>query len=148
VSTGFLIALAAVWVGGMALASQAPINAALARAAGGPLWAATISFGVGFALLAAVAAARAPLPSAAGLAGAPWWVWVGGALGAFYVTAATAAAPVLGALTLIAAVIFGQLLAALALDAFGAFGLPTREITPARLGAVALVGAGLLLSRF
>jgi bacterial/archaeal transporter family-2 protein len=54
---------------------------------------------------------------------------------------------VLGVVTMVAALILGQLLAALALDATGAFGLAVREISPTRVAAVALVAAGLVLSR-
>jgi transporter family-2 protein len=148
VTAAIPLALAAATVAGLALAAQAPINAALAQLVGGPLWATVISFAVGLTLLAAVAAMRGPVPAMGGLANAPWWVWLGGALGALYVFSATTAAPALGALTLVAAVILGQLLGALALDAWGAFGLPVREIGPARIAAVALVAAGLILSRF
>jgi transporter family-2 protein len=142
------VALAAMVAGGVALATQAPINAALARAAGGPLFAAAISFMVGLALLLAVAAARGAAPSLSGLAAAPWWAWTGGLLGAYYVTAVILSTPALGALTVVAAAVLGQLLGALLLDATGAFGLATQPVTLQRLAAVALVLAGLLLSRW
>jgi transporter family-2 protein len=134
--------------GGVALATQAPINAALARAAGGPLFAAAISFMVGLSLLVAVAGARGAAPSVAGLAAAPWWAWTGGLLGAYYVTAVILSTPVLGALTVVAAAVLGQLVGALLLDATGAFGLAAQPVTLQRLAAVALVLAGLLLSRW
>ena len=54
---------------------------------------------------------------------------------------------ILGVVTMIAALILGQLVAALLLDASGAFGLPVKEISLTRIGAVALVAAGLVLSR-
>ena len=72
---------------------------------------------------------------------------VGGALGAFYVWAALWSIGTLGAVTLVAAMIFGQLAAAFVLDATGAFGLPLREISWTRVLAVAFVAAGLILSR-
>ena len=50
--------------------------------------------------------------------------------------------------TMVAALIFGQLFAALVLDALGAFGLQIREISPTRLLAVGFVALGLVLSRF
>jgi transporter family-2 protein len=143
----FWPALAAILGGGALLATQAPINARLARAAGDPVLAATISFAVGFAALGAAAALRGVAPDAARLAAAPWWVWTGGLLGACFVLASVWTAPALGVLTLTAAVVMGQLLAALALDAVGAFGLPVQPVGWRRLAAVALVGAGLALSR-
>jgi transporter family-2 protein len=148
VTAAFLITLAAMVAGGVALATQAPINAALERAAGGPLFASAISFAVGLAALVAVLAARGAAPSLAGLAAAPWWAWSGGLLGAYYVTTVVLSTPTLGALTVVASAVLGQLLGALVLDAAGAFGLATQPITLQRLAAVALVLAGLLLSRW
>ena len=142
-----LLALAAIFAGGACIAVQAPINARLAAHVEGPVAAAAVSFGVGFALLAAIALARSGLPPAASVAAAPWWAWVGGALGAVYVWAAAWSVGSLGVVTLVAALIAGQMTAALILDATGAFGLTAREIDWKRLLAVALVAAGVVTSR-
>ncbi|PRY92710.1 transporter family-2 protein [Hasllibacter halocynthiae] len=142
-----LVALAAILLGGACIAVQAPMNARLAAHAGGPVAAAAVSFGVGFAILAAIALARGGLPPAAAVAAAPWWAWAGGALGAVYVWAAAWSVGSLGVVTLVAALIAGQMSAALVLDATGAFGLRPREVDAKRLLAVALVAAGVLTSR-
>ena len=142
-----LLAMAAVAAGGAAIATQAPINARLGTFVGDPVATAAISFFVGFVVLGAIAAARGAVPVPADLAGAPWWAWIGGALGAIYVWAAIWSVGVLGVVTLVAALIFGQLAAALILDATGAFGLQVREISWTRMAAVALVAAGLVMSR-
>jgi len=144
---GFWIALVVIVAGGALLATQGPINAALARAAGDPVLAALISFAVGTVALAAAALLRGAAPSAAGLLAAPWWAWTGGLLGAYFVLAMVWTVPVLGVLTLAAAAVLGQMLAALALDATGAFGLAVQPVSPRRIAAVALVIGGLLLSR-
>ena len=68
-------------------------------------------------------------------------------LGAAYVWAAAWTVGTLGVVTMIAGLVFGQLAAALLIDATGAFGVAVREVSPTRLAAVALVGAGLVLSR-
>jgi transporter family-2 protein len=47
----------------------------------------------------------------------------------------------------VAALIFGQVTAALVLDAVGAFGLPVVAITWQRLVAAAMILGGLILSR-
>jgi transporter family-2 protein len=143
----FLLALLAVAIGGACISTQAPINARLAGHVGGPMMAAAISFFVGFLVLGALTLLRGGLPGLSGAAAAPWWAWVGGALGAVYVWAAASSVGTLGVVTLVAALVFGQLAAALALDATGAFGMAVREVSWTRLGAVALVGAGLILSR-
>ncbi|TVQ57729.1 MAG: DMT family transporter [Rhodobacteraceae bacterium] len=144
------IAALCVVAAGMALSTQAPVNAALARLLGGPLPAASVSFGVGLVILIAATGlqALAAGPRAApDFAGAPWWVWIGGVLGAVYVVTITATVGTLGVLTLVAATVLGQLIGALVLDAVGAFGLPQRPITWTRALAPVLVAGGLVLSR-
>jgi transporter family-2 protein len=47
----------------------------------------------------------------------------------------------------VAAAVFGQLMAGIVIDAIGAFGLEARAISPTRILAVVLVMGGLLLSR-
>lgn len=144
----FWIALLLVSIGGIALAVQAPINAALGHNIGDGVSAAMISFGIGFVLLLVLVTGRSALPSLAAVKAVPWWCWTGGALGAFYVWAVLWSVPKLGVVTTFATLILGQLTAALILDAIGAFGLPVKEITLQRVGAVALVCSGLILSRF
>jgi len=142
-----LLTLVVVVVAGAMLATQAPINAALARSAGDPLFAAGISFLVGFAVLAAIWAFRGTGLPRDMVTTAPPWVWVGGALGAFYVAAMIWAVPVVGAFSATVALVMGQLLAALMLDRIGAFGLPVHDISLTRLAGLGLVLAGLALSR-
>jgi transporter family-2 protein len=146
-NASILLALAGIFAGGVMLSAQAPVNAALARGLGDPLLAACISFGVGFAALASISILRGAWPAAAALAAAPWWAWIGGLLGAVYVAIAIWAVPKLGVVTMIAALVFGQLVAALVLDAIGAFGMPVTAITWQRVLSVVLVLGGLILSR-
>jgi len=142
-----LFALMVVVLAGAVLATQAPINSALARHAGDPLVAACISFLVGFVVLAAIWAFRGTGLPRDVLTTAPPWVWVGGALGAFYIAAMIWAVPVIGAFSATMALVVGQLVAALVLDRIGAFGLPVHDISPARMAGLGLVLAGLALSR-
>ena len=88
------------------------------------------------------------MPGVAALGGVPWWAWVGGLLGAFFVAASIALAPRLGAAALLAAILAGQLVAALALDHFGWLGFEERAVTLKRVGGVVLVAAGAALVRF
>ena len=77
---------------------QFGINAQLAHWLGSPVRAAFVSFLVGtIALLVISAFVRKPLPSTARLGDVPWWVWIGGLLGAFYVAGSIVTAPKLGA---------------------------------------------------
>ena len=129
---------------------QAGVNAQLARWVGHPVTASLVSFAVGtLALFAYSAALRPELPTFGALVAAPWWVWVGGLLGAVFVTAAAAFAPRLGAATFISVTIAGQVLVSVLLDHFGAVGFAARPVTPLRLlGALLLVGGVLLVRKF
>lgn len=142
----FLLPLLAVALGGIAIAVQAPLNAALARNLGAPLPAAAVSFGVGFVALVALSIATGTAAYAK-VTSVPLWQLAGGFLGAWYVWAVIWGIPTLGALTAIAALILGQMLGALALDAMGAFGLAVQPISWTRIAAAGLVAAGLVLSR-
>ena len=140
-------AMVAVALGGAAIAVQAPINAALGRGLGGPVPAAAVSFGVGFLVLMAISLLQGNGSAYLRLTSVPVWTLLGGLLGAWYVFTAVWGVSSLGVVTLVAALVFGQMAAALVIDATGALGMAVREITPTRLVAAGLVGAGLLLSR-
>jgi transporter family-2 protein len=146
-TTPFLIAALVVAVAGVALSTQAPINAALSRSLASPLAAAAVSFGLGFVILTVLTLVTAGPRPFLQIGSVPVWMLAGGALGAFYVWAVVWGVAQLGVLTMVAALILGQMLAALVLDASGAFGLAVQALSPTRLGAAALVAAGLVLSR-
>ncbi len=135
-------------VAGMALSLQAPLNAALARVLGQPVAAAAVSFGVGFAVLVVISLVLGGPGPLLRLPTATWWQVTGGCLGAFYVWSVIWGVPSLGVVTTVAALILGQMIAALVLDATGLFGLPVTPINPARLAGAGLVAAGLVLSRW
>src|SRR5215212_11235574 len=104
---------------GAMLPFQFGINAQLAHWLGSPIRAAFVSFVVGaLALLVIAFFVRKPLPSGGTLGDVPWWVWSGGLLGAFYVAGSIVTAPKLGAVTLAAAIIFGQTVASVVADQF------------------------------
>jgi bacterial/archaeal transporter family-2 protein len=146
-SVSLLLPILGILLGGAFLSAQAPINAALAKALGDPVLAACISFGIGFVVLAALSALRGSWSSASAMAAVPWWSWLGGLLGAFYVSIVIWGVPQLGVVSTVAALIFGQVAAALILDAVGAFGLPVQAITWQRLLAAGMILGGLILSR-
>jgi transporter family-2 protein len=143
----WLYLLFAVAAGAM-LPLQFGVNAQLAHWLGSPIRAAFVSFLIGaVALLVIAAFVRKPLPSLARLGDVPWWVWIGGLLGAFYVTGSIVTAPRLGAVTLAAAIIFGQTLASVLVDQFGWVGFEEQHATPGRLVGVLLVAVGVVLVR-
>ena len=140
-------AVAAVALGGVAIAVQAPINAALGRGLGAPVPAAAVSFGVGFLVLIAVSVLQGQGGAYLKLPSVPVWTLAGGFLGAWYVFAAVWGVSTLGVVTLVAALVFSQMAAALVIDATGSLGMAVREITPTRIAAAGMVLGGLVLSR-
>ncbi|MDQ7776114.1 DMT family transporter [Paracoccus aminovorans] len=144
----YLLLAGLVTLAGVCIAVQAPINAALGRGVQSPLAAAAISFGVGFSILALAAIGLGQGRAFLRAGSMEWWMWAGGALGAFYVWTMVWTLPRLGALTALCALALGQILAAILLDRTGAFGLPIREISLPRALAALMVGGGLILSRF
>lgn len=139
-----LIAFAA--VAGVFLPLQAAINSQLARHVGGPVRASMISFGVGtIALLAVVALFYRSESQHAGQA--PWWAWVGGLLGAFYVTSTVVVPVRIGAAPFFGILVAAQLVMGVLIDRFGLVGFPERSLSPLRLLGVALLIGGALLVR-
>lgn len=135
-------------VAGICLPTQAGINAQLGQWTRSPVLAALISFAVGtLTLLIYALVTRAPLPPLASVGTQPWWLWSGGLLGAFFVAVAVILVPKLGATTMLAVVLAGQLLASLIYDHFGLLGFPIHPISAGRLIGVFLLGAGVLLIR-
>jgi bacterial/archaeal transporter family-2 protein len=135
-------------IAGTFLPVQAATNAAMRTYVGRPEWAALVNFGVGLlGLVAWVAITRAPLPTAAALARAPWWTWTGGLVGAFYVSAVVLLTPRLGIGTTLALTLAGQMAGALLLDHYGAMGLAVRTLTVPRVIGAGLLVAGVVLMR-
>lgn len=137
-----LLALAA----GVLLPVQAGLNAQLRSALGSPIAAAFISFLVGtVALTSAAMLFRVSFPVQRAWAVTHPVQWSGGVIGALYVLAAVVLAPKLGAGTLVAAVVAGQMITSLVLDHYGLLGFPIHSLSPARLLGAALVIAGVVL---
>ncbi|HEU4603646.1 MAG TPA: DMT family transporter [Steroidobacteraceae bacterium] len=131
---------------GLGLAVQVGLNSTMRQFTGNAAFAAVVSFCVGLAgLLLFLLATRTEIPSRSALASAPWWAWLGGLFGAFYVAIATIVGPRLGASTLLALTLVGQIATALVLDHFGWIGFPHNPISMTRVAGAALLVCGVLL---
>jgi len=131
---------------GLGLALQVGMNAQLRKVLGSAYSAALISFLVGTtALVALMLVTRTAVPARDTFAAVPHWAWFGGLFGAFYVAISTIVAVELGATSLLALALAGQLLMALLVDHFGWLGLPENPITLGRLFGVFLLAAGVWL---
>ncbi|MEO7474189.1 MAG: DMT family transporter, partial [Gemmatimonadales bacterium] len=99
-------------------------------------------------LVALAGATRAPLALGGTWARGEWWHWCGGLLGAIYIVATIVLAPRLGAATLVAALVAGQMLMSLMIDQYGWVGFTVHPISPLRLlGAALIVGGVALVQR-
>jgi len=133
---------------GLCIPVQAGINAILSRVVAGPVQAALISFSVGTIGLALLClAARLQLPLAAAAGQTQVWHWLGGLLGAFLVSMTVFLAPKLGAATMIALIVAGQMFGSILLDHFGLLGFDLRPASLARLAGALLIVAGVVLVR-
>ena len=134
---------------GFGLTVQVAMNSQLRRVMESASIAATISFLIGLlALGGLLVATRTPLPARETFAAVPLWAWFGGVLGAFYVASSTVVAAQLGATTLLALALLGQLSTALVIDHFGWLQMPVHPITWTRIAGVLLLGSGVwLISR-
>ena len=78
---------------------------------------------------------------------APWWAWVGGILGAFYVTSSIVVAPRLGSAAFFGILVAAQLVMSVLIDRYGLLGYAKHETSPGRLVGVVLLVTGAVLVR-
>ncbi|SMH63000.1 DMT family transporter [Azospirillum agricola] len=133
---------------GISVALQQVLNANLRAELGSPWWAGFVSYLVGMLAMLAVAliapGPRLPDP----FAGSTSWVsWSGGLFGALFIGTAILMVPRLGAATVLALIVVGQMLGSLVFDHFGLFGLTQQPISPARLAGATLLILGVVLVR-
>lgn len=146
-SLSTLLPILLVLAAGGLVALQAPTNVMLAKAGGSPILAALISFAVGTTALLVVWLASAKRTADVSFAALPWYAWLGGVYGAFFVAVAAYAAPRIGLASLITVGIAGQIAMALWLDHIGALGLPRETINLPRVAGALLVVIGVALVR-
>ena len=136
--------VATVFVGGL-IALQAPINSVLGKSIG-TFAAASVSFVIGTAALVAltvtVGGGFGDLGEARGLG---WEYFLGGLLGAAYVTTVLVSVRTLGAGGVTAATIAGQLTASVLIDRLGVLGLEEKPLSVPRLIGVAMLVVGTYL---
>ena len=134
---------------GALLPVQGALNAALARAAGAPLAVSFTSFmvaaaGMAIVLLAVIGLGIGGRPRLAGLDAMPWWGWLGGPVGAAYVTTVFMAMPVIGAAATVGFTIAGQQIVSMLIDRFGWLGLPRNAVSRVRLAGTMVLLAGVV----
>jgi transporter family-2 protein len=138
--------LAAAVVAGALVTLQTGSNARLKEALGEPIPAVIVSSSMGIVVLLVVGLmTRTPVPSVQNAAAAPWWAWPGGLFGAIYAVTVVLLAHQLGAATLTALAVTGQLVCSVVLDHFGLIGFELHPAGAARMLGCLLMVAGLVL---
>ncbi|MGY0778981.1 transporter family-2 protein [Azospirillum brasilense] len=133
---------------GVSVALQQVLNANLRADLGSPWWAGFVSYVVGMLAMLAVAL-LAPGPRLAEAVGGvgSWVTWTGGLFGALFIGTAILMVPRLGAATVLALIVVGQMLGSLAFDHVGLLGLPQQPVSPTRLAGAASLILGVVLIR-
>jgi transporter family-2 protein len=133
---------------GMAMPTQGVVNSRLASYVENPVSAAFISFAVGtVALFVYMLLTGVPVSSLAASKDAPLIAWIGGFLGAFFVSAMVAAVPRIGVALAFSLAIGGQMLVTLVIDHIGWLGLESKPINRYRVAGAALITVGVILIR-
>lgn len=141
-----ILSLLVLVLAGAALTTQSAVNSQLRGGLHSVMWAVLISYLVGSLAAAAVLlVSQEPAPSLASLGTLKWYQWMGGTLGMVYIAAIIFSLHRVGAASLFALVVTGQLLTALVYDQFGLLGLSRSSFSPAKLVGVLLLAAGAYL---
>ena len=126
---------------------QAVLNTRLGRQIGGPLMGSLMSFTVGIICLFVLnlatnsSAVMQLKPTATG----PWYLWLGGLLGAIFVGYITWVNQQQGVALTFALVVSGQIFVSLIIDQYGLFGSMVQPITLEKIIGAVLIIAGLVL---
>jgi transporter family-2 protein len=131
---------------GVSVAVQQVLNGSLRASLNSPGWAGFFSYLGGLlTMIVVLVVFREQMPSWKLVSETPWWAWGGGILGGIFILLVILLLPSLGAATLLALVVAGQMSAAVIMDHFGAFGLTTHPVSISRVLGVALIIAGVVL---
>jgi transporter family-2 protein len=146
----WLLLLPLALAAGMAAPTQFAINSQLRQVVGGPVLAAALSFLVGTVILfASTALVRRSVPELGPIMNAPWWMWLGGLLGAFFVCASIVLTPRLGAATTVGLFLAGQVIASIVIDHFGLLGVTVQPASiPRLLGALLIIVGVAIVQRY
>lgn len=130
-------------IAGALMVMQAGVNFRLSQELNNQVLAALISFAIGtIGLLIYFFIFQFSVPTKQTLFNCPWWIWLGGVCGAFYVLTTIIAVPTLGATVMFTLFLTGQMTASIFLDHYGLIGFPAKEISMWRIIGIILVVSG------
>lgn len=132
---------------GMGSSMQTAVNGYMGTIAGSALHAAEINLAVGAVLLLILAAVTAPRQLGTRPAPGPWWMWLGGVVGAIFVTGGAALAPKIGTATTVIAINAGTIAGGQVMESMGAFGARKTPMDATRLVGLAIIFLGVVAVR-
>ncbi|MCG7274519.1 bacterial/archaeal transporter family-2 protein [Corynebacterium afermentans] len=132
---------------GVCTAIQTSVNGYMGGIAGSSMHAGEINLAVGAVLLLVAALVTSPRQLARRPEPGPWWMWLGGLVGATFVISGATLAPLLGTATTVIAFNAGTIAAGQALEARGAFGARKNPLTATRLAGLVVIFLGVLAVR-
>jgi len=132
---------------GALLPVQAVLNTKLGKQTGGPLISSLLSFLVGFICLFIINlfGNYTALSNMKLLSVSPWYLWMGGLLGAIYVSCVIFVNQQQGVALTFALVVAGQIFISVLIDHFGLFGSIVRPVSLPKIMGALLIIAGLVL---
>jgi transporter family-2 protein len=143
----FLLVMMAL-ISGAILPLQATINFRMSKQVGGPIISAFVSFAVGtIGLLLYLIISKQFNFRQIIAQPSPWWIWIGGLLGAVYVSCIVVLVPRIGVALAFSLIIAGQMITAIVFDHFGLLGLSIQHISAVKIIGALLIIAGVLLIR-
>ena len=133
---------------GVLFGLQVAVNGRLAGVLDSAVHAALISFVVGLVVLAVLLGLtrqsfRIRVP--AGAKQNPWWMWLGGVLGALYVAGVAFLAPIIGSALTVVTIQLGLLAGSMAVDHFGLLSAPTKSVRPLQVIGLIFMGCGVVV---
>jgi len=135
------------FLSGAFLPIQAGLNAKLGKAGNSAVYASLMSFVVGAVALVLYITLTKQTVSWSGIKEAPFYVWAGGLLGAFYVTVIILAFPQLGPGLTFGLVVAGQMVISVMLEHFNILVSQPQPVNLPRLLGVVMVVAGVIIIR-
>ena len=142
----YILMLSTLFIGAI-LPVQAVLNTKLGKQTGGPLISSLLSFLVGLICLFIINlfGNYTALSNIKLLSVSPWYVWMGGLLGAIYVSCVIFVNQQQGVALTFALVVAGQIFISLLIDHFGLFGSIVRPVSLPKIIGALLIIAGLVL---
>ena len=142
----YVLMLSTLFIGAL-LPVQAILNTKLGKQTGGPMISSLLSFLVGLIGLFIInlVVNYSALSNMKPLSVSPWYVWMGGLLGAVYVCVIIFVNQQQGVALTFALVVAGQIFISLLIDHFGLFGSIVRPVSIPKIIGALLIIAGLVL---